>query len=424
VLRGTGRESTRWDQPAQAHNGEAIDMVFARIVGIGVLTASLMVASAGAPAWAQNSPPPLRIGINTPTTGAFADSNKPTEWADKLWESEINARGGLLGRKVELTFVDNKSNPEDAVAIYQRMLQDKYDFIFENAGSLIVQRESTLAEQHKKLFLAANGFAQALYLRGYKYLFYTGSAVSEDLNIGLAKLLEAMPVATRPKSVGFVTLENIAFTSLTKGFQEMVKPLNLETVLDITYPPNLSDATPLVANLQQKAPDMVFQTGLVNDTVLFARAAAQQNLRPKLLVIGLTAGAQPNFLASVGEAGEGMVYSAPWDPSLKTLHNKEFVEGYEKAQGVLPTYNAAQGYARWQIFEQAVAATKSFDDDVLREHLLSHSFDTVVGPIKYNPKGYSAASDSIVTQFHDGKRVVVWPNEQKTGELIYPRAVK
>jgi branched-chain amino acid transport system substrate-binding protein len=397
-------------------------MTIARIGSIAALAATLALEFGAAPALAQQAA--LRIGINTPTTGAFADSNKPTQWADQLWEKEINARGGLLGRKVELTFVDNKSSPEDAVAIYQRMLQDKYDFIFENAGSLIVQRESTLAEQHHKLFLAANGFAQSLYMRGYKYLFYTGSAVSEDLNIGLAKLLEAMPVASRPKSVGFVTLENIAFTSLTKGFQEMVKPLNLDTLLDITYPPSLSDATPLVANLQQKSPDMVFQTGLVNDTVLFARAAAQQNLQPKLLVIGLTAGAQPNFLASVGEAGEGMVYSAPWDPSLKTLHNKEFVEGYEKAQGVLPTYNAAQGYARWQIFEQAVEATKSFDDNVLRDDLLSQRFDTVVGSIKYNSKGYAAATDTIVTQFQHNKRVVVWPNDQKTGDLIYPRTTK
>jgi branched-chain amino acid transport system substrate-binding protein len=393
-------------------------MTFRRFCNVGALIATL----GATPSMAQNASPPLTIGINTPMTGAFADSNKPTMWADQLWEREINARGGLLGRKVVMNFVDNKSNPEDAVAIYQRLLQDKDDFIFENAGSLIVQRESTLAEQHKKLFLAANGFAEALYLRGYKYLFYTGDAVSEDLNIGLAKLLESMPAASRPKTVGFVTLENIAFTSLTKGFQAMVQPLHLETLLDITYPPNLSDATPLVTNLQQKSPDMVFQTGLVNDTVLFARAAAQQNLHPKLMVIGLTAGAQPNFLSSVGDAGEDMVYSSPWEPSLTTTHNREFVEGYQKAQGIPPTYNAAQGYARWQIFEQAVNATKSFDDNVLRDYLLSHSFDTVVGTIKYNPKGYSAATDTIVTQFQHGKRIVVWPLDQKTGDLIYPQS--
>src|ERR1700733_11420607 len=107
-------------------------MRFGAIVGIGALAASIVMALGQPAALAEDAQAPLRIGINTPTTGAFADSNKPTEWADQLWEKEINAHGGLLGRKIELTFFDNKSNPEDAVTIYQRMLQDKYDFIFEN----------------------------------------------------------------------------------------------------------------------------------------------------------------------------------------------------------------------------------------------------------------------------------------------------
>ena len=61
--------------------------------------------------------------------------------SDQLWEKQINARGGLLGRKVELTFIDNKSNPETGVAVYQRLVQGGYDFIFEDGGSAMVQRE-------------------------------------------------------------------------------------------------------------------------------------------------------------------------------------------------------------------------------------------------------------------------------------------
>lgn len=394
---------------------------FAKRCMLGVLACGLGVVLGTAHAAAKDAKKPLRIGINTPMTGVFADSNKPTMWADQLWEQEINARGGLLGRKVEMNFVDNKSNPDDADAIYQRMLDDKDDFIFENAGSLIVQRESTLAEQHHMLFLAANGFARALYERGYKYLFYTGAAVSEDLNIGLYRLLASMPASTRPKTIGYVTLQNIAFTSMTKGFQQLLKPLDLKTILDITYPPSLSDATPLVNNLQQNLPDVVAQTGLVNDTILFARAVAQQNLRPKLLAIGLTAGAQPNFLSAVGKVADGMVYASAWEPSLKATGNRHFVAAYEKAHGFPPIYNAAQGYARWQIFEQAVKATKSFNQDVLRKYLLSHTFHTVVGTITYNAHGYAKATDTIVTQFQNGKRVIVWPRNQANGKFIYPR---
>jgi branched-chain amino acid transport system substrate-binding protein len=385
------------------------------------LVVALLLATVAWSAAAQDEKQPLKIGINVSLTGPFADSIKPVMWADQVWEKQINARGGLLGRKVAMTFVDNKSNPEDAVAIYQRLLQDGNEFIFENGGSLIVQRESTLAEQRQKLFLAPNGFAQALYMRGYKYLFYTGAAISEDLNIGLVRLLESLPAAKRPKTIGYVTVENIAFTSTTKGLQEKVKPLGLETVLDVTYPPNISDATPLVTNLKQKAPDIVFQTGLTNDTVLFARAAAQQDLHAKVFAIGVTSGALANFVPSVGEVSNGMIYSSPWEVQVRTAHNDEFVRAYREANGVPPTYNAAHGYARWQIFEQAVNATKSFDQKILRDYIASHGFDTIVGPIKYNAQGYSTPEDTIVTQFDKGNRVIVWPKALATGEFIYPR---
>ena len=388
---------------------------------ISFIVVGALVVAATLTSRAEDAPQPLKIGINVSLTGPFADSIKPVMWADQVWEKQINARGGLLGRKVVMTFVDNKSNPEDAVSIYQRLLQDGNEFVFENGGSIIVQRESTLAEQRQKLFLAPNGFAQALYQRGYKYLFYTGAAISEDLNIGLVRLLESLPADKRPKTIGYVTVENIAFTSTTKGLQEKAKPLGLETVLDVTYPPNISDATPLVTNLKQKAPDIVFQTGLTNDTILFARAAAQQALRANVFAIGVTSGALASFVSAVGEVSHGMVYSSPWEVQVKTPNNGEFVRAYQEANGVSPTYNAAHGYARWQIFEQAVNGAKTFDQKLLRDYIAANTFDTIVGTIKYNAQGYSTPEDTVVTQFQKGSRVLVWPKALATGEFIYPR---
>jgi branched-chain amino acid transport system substrate-binding protein len=105
---------------------------------------------------------------------------------------------------------------------------------------------------------------------------------------------------------------------------------------------------------------------------------------------------------------------------VKTTGNAEFVAAYQKANNTFPTYNAAQAYARWQIFEAAVNATKSFDHKVLRDHIAKAEFDTVVGKIKYNDKGYSVPVDTIVTQVQKGKKVVIWPKEQATGTLLYP----
>jgi branched-chain amino acid transport system substrate-binding protein len=386
--------------------------IYSRILAIAALT----IISAAGSAWSADNTP-IRIGIDVPLTGFFADSIRPSVQSTELWQKQINARGGLLGRPVEITTVDNKSAPETGVSVYQDLLQKNYDFIFEDGGSLMVQRESTLAEQHHRLMLAPAGFAQALYKRGYKYLFFTGNSLAEDSTIGLAELLASLPAEKRPKSIAYATLENIAFTGVTRGFQDHVKNLNMKTALDVTYPANLNDATPIIENIKEQDPGMVFQTGLSNDTVLFVRAAAQQGLKPPIMAVGYVAAALPSFIDTVKEAGDLDLYATGWEPEVKNATNPDFVKNYVETYHERPTYNAAHSYARWQILEQAVSATKSLDQDTLRDYISSHSFDTVVGPIKYNDLGYSTPADTIVVQFQNGNRVIVWPKDQANGQF-------
>ncbi len=383
-----------------------------------MFAAAVLALSAGLARAADEKP--IRIGISVSLTGAFADAIRPAMLADQVWVKEVNARGGLLGRPVDVIYRDNRSNVDDGTSIYQRFLQDDVDFAFEDGGAFLVQRESTIAEQYKKLFLAPNAFARSLYERGYKYLFFTGSALSEDLNVGLVRLLQSLPESERPKSAAYLTIENIAFTSMAKGLQEMAAPLAMKSVLDVTYPPNLNDATPLVANLKQVAPDLVVNSGLTSDTLLLMRAIKQQGYSPKLVVISQLAGAQPTFLKTFGDSVEGVVYASPWEPNAKIGNNEAFVAAYQTANGILPTYNGAQAYARWQILEKAINETKSFDQTVLRDYIASNEFDTIVGKLKFNSNGYSKPVDTFIVQIQNGERVIVWPKEYATGVFKYP----
>src|ERR1700691_1242733 len=94
-------------------------------------TIMLALAAVADPAWPADNGP-IRVGIDVPLTGFFADSIKPSVQATQLWEKQINAQGGLVGRNIEITTVDNKSNPETGVSVYQDLLQQNYDFIFED----------------------------------------------------------------------------------------------------------------------------------------------------------------------------------------------------------------------------------------------------------------------------------------------------
>lgn len=114
----------------------------------------------------QPSARPIAIGTSFPITGVFAESIKPVSNAQELLEKQINARGGLLGRSVEPLNRDSKSDPDTAVAVYQKRIQDGVDFAFGTGGSILVQRVSTLAEQNKNVSLVPGGFARSLYERG------------------------------------------------------------------------------------------------------------------------------------------------------------------------------------------------------------------------------------------------------------------
>jgi branched-chain amino acid transport system substrate-binding protein len=391
-------------------------------------TTSLLVAiliSAGCGGQTQQgSTAPLRIGVNLPLTGNLAAAIAPTVDAVKLWQSQVNQKGGLLGRKVELTVTDNKSDPDTAVSVYQNYLSGGMDFILDPSASAVITQESTVAEQHRKLFLAPGGAAPALYSRGYKYIFTTFPAIGSDSVNSVPGLIQSIPSADRPTTVAYLTVNSVAFIQFTQSLKDLNKPLNLQTTVDVTYQPDINDMTPIVNQLKSKNPDIVFGVGLTNDTVLLARALKQQGVHPKMLMFSSTAAALPNFIQLVGDQSEHSLYSSYWEPTQKTPGNADFVAGFHKITGNDPAYISANTYSAMQIYEAAVEATKTFDQTKLRDYIASHTLQTVVGTFKYNVQGFSPQPlGTPVVQFQNGKRVVVAPKAQATASLVYPRNV-
>lgn len=366
---------------------------------------------------------PVVIGFSAPLTGALAEAIKPEVNAHKLWEKEVNERGGLLGRPVQLEYLDNKSDPDTAVSVYQKLVQQGVDFAIEAGGSGIAQRTSTIAEQSGKLFLTV-GTARVLFERGYKNIFLAAPAVSEESTYSLFEALKAMPPDQRPKTIAYVTLDSPSYAGGVQGLQQLLKPLNIREVLNITYPPSINDATPFVQNLKDSKAELVYQNGNTNDTVLFIRAIKQQGLEAKMLVVSLVAASLPNFYEMVGDAAEQVVYHGLWEPEAKTKGIAEFVNAYREFYGTDPNYLSACAYSSLQIIEQAVNATISLDQAVLRDYVAKNEFVTVVGTLKYNDQGYPAPKSLPLVQWQKGKRVLIAPQDQATGQLIYPRTAK
>jgi branched-chain amino acid transport system substrate-binding protein len=369
----------------------------------------------------SSSSKPIVIGIDASLTGGFASALQTNVNAVNLWTKQVNAKGGILGRQVQLVMRDDKSDPATAVSLYQDFVQQGVDFAFSISGSSIVQQVSTVCEQRQMLCLAPSGFAKSMYQRKYSYLFFTGRALGADLDAGFVEMLNAMAADQRPRSIAYATVDNISYTSEADAVKQS---LHLQVVADITYPPSLNDATAIVQNIKKANPDIVFLTGIENDSVLFIRGAAQQGLAPKLFKVSQVAAALPDYLQTVGAAaGNQTIYTVGWDPSAKYPGSAQFVKDYRSMFGVDPTYNGAQTFAAMELLQQAISGAKTTDNHKLRDYVASHSFATVVGTLKFNDQGYTPPQGILVIQFQNGKPVIIWPKDQANGQLIYPRQV-
>lgn len=364
---------------------------------------------------------PLKIGVSIPLTGAFAALSKPALNGIQLWANQVNSKGGLLGRKVELTSVDNKSDADTGVTVYQNFLSQNMDFIIELGTSTLVERESTIAEQHKKLFLCALCFDPALFNRGYTYLFATNNGLTDSFSLGMSKLIASIPESSRPKSVAYVYANAPGPVSGYKSFKQYLEQAGLKTVMDTPYPLDINDATAIVAQIKRANADFVFVNGYTNDEVLITRALYQQGIHPKLMYMGATATALPNWLQLAGDGGLQVVYTAPWLPTAKFTGVQDFSKAYQTEFNAPPTYTSAHGYSAGLVLEAAAKGTKGFDQTKMRDWIKANTVKTVVGDLKLT-KGYNVSDEGgLVVQVQGTANQIIWPASQQTGTLVFPR---
>lgn len=381
------------------------------------------IGCGGSTSTTQTNTSPYRIGVSVPLTGAFTDLSRPAKNGFEMWAAEVNARGGLMGRKIELTEVDNKSDADTGVTVYQNFLSQNMDLAIELGTATLADRESTLAEQRKKLFLCPICFTRSQFERGYQYMFSTAVGIIPDISNGLASLVNSMPAGNRPQTIAYAYADAPGSISGIVGFKATLDKVGMKTVMDTSYPQNISDPTGVVLQMKRANADMILVNGYVNDEVLLAKGIFQQGLHPKLLSISSTATGLPNWIDLVGlGAGDGVVFNIPWLPIVKQVGSPEFAAAYQKKYGLPASYTAAQTYAAGQVLEAGINGTKSFDQTKIKDYLKSHTIRAVDGDLKFNQQGFNVPTDGSPTvQYQNGVMQVIFPANQKTASLIYPR---
>ncbi len=405
-----------------------------RFVRKHLLAFGLMLVSAGNCIAADA----IKIGFSVSLTGALASSGKANLLAKQIWAQEINAKGGLLGRPVELVFYDDQTNASSVPGIYAKLIDvDKVDLLMGHATNLIVAAMPQIMERKKLVMvLVALGSNEQF---KYPRFFQTASWGANVSNIAHAYFQVAKTITPRPKTVALVGADAEFSNNVLAGAREVIKQNGFEIVYDRTYPPNTMDFSPIVRAIQARSPDLVFVASYPIDSVGLVRAASEIGLKTQLFGGGMVGMQYATFMQQLSNKLDRVVNYHLFVPSEKLNFPgiESFLKKYQSrapAEGADPLgfYQPPFAYAAMQVLEQAVSATGSLNDEKLAEYIHKTSFPTIVGDIKFDKHGEWAAPRLLMVQFRNiqgsnleqfvkpGKQVVLFPLEYKDGEVESP----
>jgi branched-chain amino acid transport system substrate-binding protein len=377
--------------------------------------ASLALATAVvAPSLAQ-AQDTVRIGIALSQTGNLADSSTHYWRAVELWRDQINAGGGLLGKKVEFVVYDDRSDAATSARLYERLItNDKVDLLISTVGSAQAATATAVAEKHKRVMINGGGASESIQQRGFKYIFQTAARISAYVD-GIDPLMKKYNV----KSMAFVSRDYAAARDMDKVIKGMAQKNNVTMVMDEYFPSGNVDFSSQIARARQSKPELWVSVGYPNEAIEMTRQFRASNYTPKIFVHNGVA--QEDYIKATGKDAEGAVGMSLYEPSLKTAGNAEFVKNFKARYGYEPGYYSSFGYVAVTVLEAAVKKAGSLDQDKIRDVLTEMKMDTVMGKHQVDPKtGMQLGIRGLLVQVQNGKREIVWPDDLKTADAKLP----
>lgn len=398
---------------------------------------------------------PIVFASSLPLTGEFSVTGTKHQAGYQFCIDEINARGGLLGRPVELLVEDNRSDTEVIVNQLERFINvDNVDILLGTFSSLLGFPASTVAEQNGMVYGMPSSGALRIWERGYQNIFYfqalageyTGNAILETVahyvDQGIAEAPQTAAVVYADDFFaaaiangllgGEVSIPNSdVVVSLAPGF---LAENGIEPVADEMWPIGYTDWITLANTIRTADADMLIISSASVDEVI-ALVQAMQTVGYSPPIVYTAQGTQAEFQTALGDAADGILVHSVWSPEAdfsgvlggEEYSNADFVANYTAANGVAPDEDEAIPFAVCQGMEQAIRATETTDNAVLSQWLHDRTeadpVRTILGDYRWDERGLTEGKSFLVNQWQGGTLEFVYPVGEFPGvvDMIYPK---
>jgi branched-chain amino acid transport system substrate-binding protein len=394
---------------------------------LGVVTTGVTSAQSRVGGHRSATSHPIFIGADLSLTGDFSTTGVPYDQGYKLWAKNVNARGGLLGRKVDLTVLSDASTQAQVTTNYEKLISiDHATLLFGPVSSLFTVPAAKEALRFGYALVEGAGGAPIVFSSGLTNVFDTGQPVA-DAVVPYAKYLASLPKSIRPKTAAYAT-ENTPFdVPETDGARQVLQAAGVRTVFDKTFPTEVADYAPIADQIAAShATVVILGAGDLSVLSPFIHAFIQEGYNPKGLY-SANAVSPPTLPVPIGGAhnANGIATTGGWWPGYNNPLSKAFVKSYLKTYGgtaakIAP--GAAEGYSVGQVVQAAVEATHSTSNAKIIKWLHSGKpIQTVLGPVTFNGKGENTTATAFIFQWVKGHYTAVIPRQPGGPALLYPK---
>ena len=383
---------------------------------------------------------PLKIGFGMSLTGPLAGNGKAALISMQIWAEDLNARGGLLGRKVELVYYDDQTNPSTVPSIYNKLLDvDKVDLVVSGYGTNVIAPAMPIMMQRNMVFMSLFGLNVNSKFNYDRYFQIMPAGPEPALGWTEGFFTVATSLNPKPQTVALVGADAEYPALALEGARAQAKKAGLKVVYDKSYPPNTVDFSPIVRAIQATNPDVVFLASYPPDSAGMVRAVNEVGLKTRMFGGGLVGTQFAALKTQLGPLLNGMVNYEAYAPdvSAKFPFLEQFLAKYQGRaikEGVDPLgfYLPPYAYAMMQVLEQAIKATGSLDQAQLADYMHKFEFDTFVGKVRFAKNGEWSVPRMLTVQYHSvagndleqwmrpGHVTVLYPTAYKTGEVKAP----
>ncbi len=354
---------------------------------------------------------PIKIGISLSLTGDFSADGQAFKQGYTLWANDVNKAGGILGRKVELTILDDTSDPTQVVTNYNTLIsQDKVDLVLGPYSSLLTKPASAAVNRYKYAMIEGAGGAPSVFQQGLDNVFDVSLPVANNL-LSFADWL----IANAPKTttIAYET-EDDPFTQPQVDLaRQKLEAAGFKTVDYNVYSAETTDFSPIAARIIQSNAQVDILGTMLPDIVAEINAFRAQHYNPEAIIA--TAGPDQGsaFTNAVGSASEGILVPNGWYPEANNPGNAQMVQEYVATYG--GTYDGisadvAEAYSAGEVLAQALTNAGSIDNAALLKELHSgHTYKTVQGDVKFASDGENTAAMAYLFQWQGGNYLPVYP---------------